>query len=352
MIGTTSDWDCKDHTDREIAARRARPSLDGDTAWNDDYDAWEARALYEEMNGETPDPLDVDGDDTTPDPFDLRNNESDNRAATAGQVFDRPHPRKDIHRPAEIVPADYDHLFSFSYPGAGASYNMGLMQAVRTGKPGREPVWGIDPRTFQFTITGYVEVTSPWGKLPFFEKTTGSQTGCDVCGASFLHGDAFLHRPTGEVVLLGHICADKMDLHVDRGDWTRRQRELVKMQVALVFKIAAESSQTELPEIDPPAGRQTITGKVVSAKYTETGYPKMLVEVTTDEGKFRVWGTMPIVILDRLYNHYNKASDRGYFSMFKGSTVQFTATIKPKEKGFGFYNRPSKAKVTTWSESD
>lgn len=302
-------------------------------------------------------------------------------------------PRKDIHRPAEIIPSDYDYLFSFSYPGMGGdpAINVALLNAARTGKTQKEPVYGVS-NSGMLVIMGYRDVNSPWGKLPFFEKTTGSESGCDVCGAHYRHGDAWLHRPTGEVILIGHICAGKMDLHCDRGDWTRRQKELAQLrktaeykkakaeriekckasavevldqneglrealetdhyivhdikdklwhygdlspkQIELVFKIANQESDPDKPrKIDPPTGRVKVSGKVISLKDSETDFGwqlKMLVEVTEDHGSYRVFGTVPSAISEDIE---------------RGSMVSFMAAVRPREPGFGFFSRPTQATI-------
>jgi len=302
--------------------------------------------------------------------------------------------RNDVHRPGVIVPADYRYLFSYSYPGGGPGFNTALLEAVRTGETCREPIWGACEG--RLVVTGYRPVTSPWGRLPFFHKTTGSETGCSICGAFYLHGDAWMHNPTGEVVLIGHMCADKMGRVPDRGEWTANQRALAALrktaeyqrlraetnakraaegaaflaahdelaaalgadhyisrdlraklaqwgslspkQVALAFKLAAEAAAPKVPErapVRPPTGRVTVEGVVVSTKVVNTGYGdsfKMLVRVDTPEGTYRVFGTVPVAL------------DAGPGGL-KGRRVVFTATIEPKEPGFGFFARPTGARV-------
>jgi hypothetical protein len=49
-----------------------------------------------------------------------------------------------------------------------------------------------------------------------------------------------------------------------------------------------------------------------------------------DCGAYRVWGTVPSGLAVGL-----------------GDRVRLTATVQPKEVGFGFYSRPSKAELLT-----
>lgn len=141
------------------------------------------------------------------------------------------------------------------------------------------------------------------------------------------------------------ICrelAEKLDSH----------GSLSPAQIALALKIAAEINAPKATKIDPPTGRQTVEGVVVSLKEIESDYGydggwgrrsstwKMLVAVTAPAGEYRVFGTVPSALpIDGL----------------KGSRVRLTATIQPKEPGFGFYSRPSGAEIvepaTTASEA-
>jgi hypothetical protein len=55
---------------------------------------------------------------------------------------------------------------------------------------------------------------------------------------------------------------------------------------------------------------------------------KMLVKVEVQGGLAKVWGTMPAAL------------DAG-----RGDRVAFDAKVTPKERGFGFFSRPTKAEV-------
>jgi hypothetical protein len=124
-----------------------------------------------------------------------------------------------------------------------------------------------------------------------------------------------------------------------------RKGEISDKQRALILKIAADDKAREekkraraAAEIERKAtltdltpGRQEIEGVVISTKHYETAYGlqcKMLVQM--DNGN-RVFGTLPLSLIEGDC----KVVDR---------RVAFTAKVEPKEKGFGFYSRPTKAR--------
>lgn len=297
--------------------------------------------------------------------------------------------RNDVHQPSNIIPFDYDYLFSYSYPGSSEPpYNVALLEAVRTGKTQQEPIWGVSDEG-RIVAIGYRPVDSPWGRLPFFDKVTGSQSGCAICGAHYRHGDAWLHVPSGEVVLIGHMCADKMGRTLDRHEWTAAQRRAAQLrksaryqaekyekaqkvlsanpglaealdtnhnisrdllnrlrkfgsltdrQIELAFKLHREASATEVaasgpPKITPPTGRVDVEGIIVNTKVVHGDYGstiKMLLEVTRPDGVYRLFGTMPRALSD----------DQ---NVVKGSKIRMKAEVQPKEEGFGYYLRPTSA---------
>lgn len=80
-----------------------------------------------------------------------------------------------------------------------------------------------------------------------------------------------------------------------------------------------------------PTGRIVVTGKVVSTKWVDNDFGGSLKMVVEDDRGFRVYGTVPFIIGD----------------VQRDDRVSFTATLQQSEKdaAFGFYSRPSKAKV-------
>ena len=77
----------------------------------------------------------------------------------------------------------------------------------------------------------------------------------------------------------------------------------------------------------PPEGRQVITGEVIAIKPHEGAFG-FSMKLTVKCDGYRLWGTCP----------------KG-MGAERGDTVRFTATIKPKEKGFGFFSRPTGGEI-------
>jgi hypothetical protein len=118
----------------------------------------------------------------------------------------------------------------------------------------------------------------------------------------------------------GEVYANELESILTVGDWITRRD--VAMFVTLYRR--AQMARPEVVKVDAKAGRQVITGKVVSRKVEEGFYgttDKIMVEV--DGGAIRFWGTNPKGMYER------------------GDEVNFTATVEPKETGFAFYSRPT-----------
>lgn len=98
-----------------------------------------------------------------------------------------------------------------------------------------------------------------------------------------------------------------------------------------IAKIAADKAKERARTEDCPNddSRHQITGTLVSIKETEDYYGpqlKMLVEV---DGGYKLYGTCPQSIRD------GESGDR----------IEFACKITRKEVDFGFFNRPTKAKI-------
>jgi hypothetical protein len=106
------------------------------------------------------------------------------------------------------------------------------------------------------------------------------------------------------------------------------------------FKVAnARYAQTAT---EVPAGRQEIVGTIKSVKWKENQYGgayKMLVETDT----YKVYGSVPSSIINKVPSALVEYQEPT--SHLVGSTVRFTATLTPKEIGFGFFSRPSNASL-------
>lgn len=268
--------------------------------------------------------------------------------------------RSDRHAPSRIVPTEYEFVIAFWMPRGiflASTPDLNLFRAREIYNAG--PRADIHPSLFN----------------------------CDVCGSSYDMGELWRHRPTGELITLGHQCAMKYGLVFDAREFHRQRYELLRQaqlagkavlrrretwakireclsanpglgkllkqnlrivkdirgrfitygnvspaQIALLSKLKAQETEKETTLVEVPTGRQTVEGIVLSTKDVEGYYGavfKMLVEVTTDEGTFRVFGTVPDSLLGN--------------EVLRGTRVRFSAKLEPKERGFGFFSRPTKA---------
>lgn len=248
--------------------------------------------------------------------------------------------RTDPHCPSNFKPSDYRYAFAF----AGAHSIDG---------------WPIPPFNMEMAIHAMRS-----GRRPIIPLESGDPRGvlhCDVCGAHFIHGEAWEHAPTGEIVFLGHTCAAKYEMHASdpaferaiaghrsrvirrlemlaRIDRARRflrdkpelraamrskhriVRDLVnktlhygdlsEKQVALAIKIAreererAKQDEIDFAEIPATAARMTVQGRIIAAKWKESfrggEVLKALVAAELPDGRLiKVWGTVPRLICDR-----------------------------------------------------
>lgn len=118
-----------------------------------------------------------------------------------------------------------------------------------------------------------------------------------------------------------------------RADVVLHGETLTEAQVAALRKAIDDEAQRLAAEIEVPEGRQVVEAEVLKVKDEEDTFSpyggtvwKMLVQA---DG-FRLYGSVPSSLVG---------------SIERGSRVRFTATLQPKETGFGFYKRPTKAEV-------
>ena len=214
---------------------------------------------------------------------------------------------------------------------------------------------------------------------------------CDHCGSRYMYGCVFQHKPTGEHIAVGHVCADdafdgltsaidfqmkrvkkqvaaarktdrarkaaaefvakheglkeafEVDHHIinDIESRLRQWGSISDKQVELVFKIGRQmvdreaEKAKEVANAGPmPEGRIEIEGEVIHTKWQDNPFAygastlKMLVRLADGN---KVWGTMPTSLTD--------------CDTDKGDTVKFTATVEVSDddKHFGFFKRPAKA---------
>lgn len=221
-----------------------------------------------------------------------------------------------------------------------------------------------------------------------------ANSGCWLCGARFSHGVVFKYLPTGQHVAIGHTCGSYVGMS-DKAAATKRRNQaqatkakqereraeaaaarwaevladdpelaeaievehriiadiaakgakwgsISEKQRAFVLKLAEEAKADPKPAIPdvpvPESGKTTIEGVVLTVKWQDNDFSyyggslKMLVEVETDAGNYRLWGTCPAAI----------------DNTEKGDRIRFTASQverSHKDEAFGFFKRPSKAEI-------
>lgn len=90
--------------------------------------------------------------------------------------------------------------------------------------------------------------------------------------------------------------------------------------VASLHRAAPTTVATEMP----PTGRGKITGIILGFKLQESDWG-VTTKALVDCGAYKLFGSVP-----------------GWADWHIGDRVEFTATISPKEAGFGFYSRPTR----------
>lgn len=129
------------------------------------------------------------------------------------QPTTKPSPRTDCHRIGVLVPTDYTYVLSYIIPEANAA---------NTG-------YRFDDARKACEAIGY-GATSPM---------FGNMGRCAICGASFRTGDIWQHAPTGDLVHVGHECADKVELAMDAGS----RRDLARAQAGI--KVARKANKAK-----------------------------------------------------------------------------------------------------------
>jgi hypothetical protein len=281
--------------------------------------------------------------------------------------------RTDTHRAGAIIPAHYREVLHYELPGGD----------------GMHFAWDCERPTFEMGSGGGCKGHPHFGDaccvrrlqtsgVKFAEH--GAPGKCTACGAAFRRGAVFVHD-NGEHIHLGHDCADKYEMLMDRSAFevemgrhqkaratqlVRQQnaeeraafldahpgldldlqvdhrivrdiaarfeqyRTLSDKQVALVQKLAAEARNPPPPpkHVAAPTGRVDFCGRIVSKKCVESDFgltTKITVEVTEADGTWLVWCTLP-----------SDAADAE-----RGDVLQFSATLEVgREKHFAFGKRP------------
>ena len=298
--------------------------------------------------------------------------------------------RTDIHRPSEIIPANYEYIFSYNgsttcdgwpVPSFGINCEIDGRHKDKDGNivNGKHTEDGI------CCIVGLRTIA----KVKFADNGTTCQ--CSVCSTHFVYGDVWKHEPTGEYLHLGHNCASKYNLLADRSAWelkhsrlkqataveaekARRKEErekfllnnpglekdlqtdhhivksiyenfktskycsLTEKQIALVKKLADEvnnpAPKEPTPTIPAPEGRVEVQGTVLNLKAVDSSFgvvTKALIKLNNTFDGAKVYVTVP--------NSYSKI-DR---ELEKDDNIIFKATFQRSDRDqfFAFGKRPT-----------
>ena len=304
--------------------------------------------------------------------------------------------RTDPHRPGAIIPAHYEYALSFN------------LATTQDGWP--VPSYGINCELDRrHEVDGQIVngkhdadgrcCTIGLRLIGKHKYALGGGPGkCTVCGACYIYGDAWIHKPTGDVVFLGHDCAQKYSLLADRSEHElalgrlrqaaataclraakadqraafllehpgleaalqgdhRILRDLAskfveftslsEKQIALALKLKAELDNPKPVEVEvnvpAPVGKQTFRGTVVSTRAYDGDWGvsyRMTVKVTTPAGVWLAWGTAPTYILDQIREH-GMSTEHGVLHGLRGCEVEITAMLqKGRDAHFALMKRP------------
>lgn len=208
---------------------------------------------------------------------------------------------------------------------------------------------------------------------------------CGICGATARFVGVFVHVPTGEVIYVGHECAEHVEIgnsgafdalkkrihaEQERRRNTINARKLIveygipemecgqyshdilrdmwgklvqygslsEKQVAFAKRLIAEAKAPKVapvaepvPTEDAPEGRTIVTGTILGKKTVESPYGNTVKVLVQSAAGWKVWSTLPMSLSDAN----------------KGAHVQFTATLKrsDKDRYFAYASRPTMGKV-------
>ncbi len=161
------------------------------------------------------------------------------------------------------MPVDYEHVLSYALPGGPMAphYNFDCSRDTahdmtrphpRNQFSGEILCRGEACPRREHRADGRCCVTRLRQTVPFFTGQGGIGK-CSVCGASYIHGDVWLHVPSGEHIHVGHDCAGKYSMLCDRRGWEawHKEQTCLRSQAAKDkrFKAAALRFLEDKPEL-------------------------------------------------------------------------------------------------------
>lgn len=144
------------------------------------------------------------------------------------------------------------------------------------------------------------------------------------------------------------ITADIRTRFLEWGTLSDAQEELLyklEKQNEEYKKSQQEEAERKYIPVPDGNGRVAVEGVILNAQYRESAYgtvAKVLVRVDTEEGSFKLWGTLPRHIEDDAFNN----SEEGLKGL-RNKVIRFTAKLQRSDKDaeFGFFSRPTKAEL-------
>lgn len=160
--------------------------------------------------------------------------------------------RTDEHAPSRIVPANYKIVATYSL---ATSRNRGY-------------------NAINLPLVEAAEAEAAATGVAIF----GARGKCGVCGAVYLYGDLWKHM-SGELVHMGHECADKYALWADRSEWQlAHERELAKSKILRKRERSAERAATKRaalieanPDLPQLLALDHYITRDIAARYENTG---------------------------------------------------------------------------------
>jgi hypothetical protein len=147
-----------------------------------------------------------------------------------------------------------------------------------------------------------------------------------------------------------------IDHHITRDLAAKLQQwgSLSERQVALAFRLVEQATQRAAEAaqlVEAPQGRHAVQGRVATVKEHESQFGrvlKMLVVITTPDGTWKAWGTVPSEVEREAATQYRARSEAqfGRGVPLLGRIVSFTASFeRGRDRGFAFFKRPTKASL-------
>ncbi|HEX9640597.1 MAG TPA: hypothetical protein VGB13_04715, partial [Candidatus Krumholzibacteria bacterium] len=154
--------------------------------------------------------------------------------------------RSDPHRPGAIIPAHYEYVFSFNMATSMdgwpvPSFRVNCLLDRRTEEKDADGkhvrfIEGEHDADGNCCVIGLRQIKRARFALD------GGPGKCTVCGAHYVYGDAWRHTLSGEIIFLGHDCADKYSLLADRSE---AELAALRAKNATAAAILAEQTKEE-----------------------------------------------------------------------------------------------------------